>query len=108
MMTIPEEKPKKMVVYAHDYCGQAKSLAYVLEKHNIDHEWRDVLRGEPAWKEELKRLARGNLSVPTVVFPDGTVMVEPWPEEVLEHLGLKAPSLKDKLAGWFQRDEEGA
>jgi hypothetical protein len=36
----------------------------------------------------LKALARGYLSVPTLVFPDGSVMIEPSSRSVLLKLGL--------------------
>lgn len=61
-------------------------LADVLTEHHIEHERRDVQDGEPRFQDELRQLARGYLSVPTVIFPDGTVMVEPWPEDVLGKL----------------------
>jgi hypothetical protein len=44
------------------------------------------MEGNPDYKNELRLLARGYLSVPTVVFPDGEVMVEPNPKEVLARL----------------------
>lgn len=58
----------------------------LLTQLGIDFEWRDIADGEPAYREELKPLARGYLSVPTLVFPDGEVMVEPDPKRVLEKL----------------------
>ena len=74
-----------LVIYGHDYCGQCWFLKSALDKHDVDYQWIDVLV-EPSHQERLRQLARGNLSVPTVVFGDGTVMVEPWPEKVLRHL----------------------
>ncbi len=99
--TKPDTGETKMIVYGHDFCSQARGLIHVLNRHEIDYEYRDVVSGKPKWKKELKQLANGNLSVPTVVFPDGVVMVEPWPDQVLEHLGLKEPGFVDKLASWF-------
>ncbi len=77
-----------LVVFGHDNCWQAYVLAQTLRDHGIEFEWRDVLTGDPQWREELKAMARGYLSVPTVVFPDGTYMVEPWPRKVLDKLGV--------------------
>ena len=76
----------RLIVYGHDYCGLSQMLAEALAEHHIDHEWRDVKNGEPRFQDELRKLARGYLSVPTVIFPDGTVMVEPRPNKVLEKL----------------------
>ena len=76
----------RLIVYGHDYCGLARMLAEALAEHHIEHDWRDVRDGEPRSRDELRQLAQGYLSVPTVIFPDGTVMVEPWPEDVLGKL----------------------
>ena len=76
----------RLIVYGHNFCGLARMLADALAEHHIEHEWRDVRDGEPRFRDELRQLARGYLSVPTVIFPDGTVMVEPWPEDVLVKL----------------------
>ena len=76
----------RLIVYGHHSCGLARRLAEVLAERHIDHDWRDVQTGEPRFRDELRQLARGYLSVPTVIFPDGTVMVEPSPREVLSKL----------------------
>ncbi len=73
----------KLIVYGHQYCADALYLDSYLDKNGIDYEWRDVVDGDPHFRQELRLLARGNLSVPTVVFPDGEVLVEPKPREVL-------------------------
>lgn len=96
---------KQIVIYAHDFCGQSRVLIRALDKIGLEYEYRDVVNGNPVWKKELKRLARGNLSVPTVVYDDGTVMVEPWPDQVLDHLGIEKPSFTKRLSGMFGRGE---
>ncbi|MGB8645553.1 MAG: glutaredoxin domain-containing protein [Anaerolineae bacterium] len=75
-----------LIVYGRHSCGRSHWLYQELENNHIDFEWRDIVMGEPRFKEELKALARGNLSVPTVIFPDGSVMVEPRPDQVLSRL----------------------
>ena len=57
--------------------------------YRVEYEWRGVMTGEPRFQDELRQLARGYLSAPTVIFPDGTVMVEPRPDDVLDKLGSK-------------------
>ena len=73
----------KLIVYGHEYCAGAMYLKSYLNKNAIDYEWRDIVNGDPRFKDELRLLARGYLSVPTVVFPNGEVLVEPNPKEVL-------------------------
>ena len=104
-MSKADDKNNHMIVYGHDYCAQARVLAKALAEHKIDHEYRDVVKGKPIYKNQLKKLARGNLSVPTVVFPDGTVMVEPWPNQVLDHVGHEESGIPDKISGWFRSGE---
>ncbi len=93
------KRRQRLIVYGHEHCAQAIVLAEALQRHQIDHEWRDIIRGPKQYKQKLRRLAGGNLSVPTVVLPDGTVMVEPWPGQVLERLGIQRK-------GWLQRIKE--
>ncbi len=91
----PAQQTSRLIVYGHNYCPQSRLLLAALNDRHIDHEWRDIVEGEPHYKDELRQLARGNLSVPTVIFPDGTVLVEPWPQDVLARL---EPPGRDLLA----------
>jgi len=84
---------ERLIVYGHVYCPQANLLADALHEHRIPHEWRDVIDGDPRYQGELRALARGHLSVPTVIFPDGMVMVEPRPGEVLRKLDRWRPGM---------------
>ncbi len=72
----------KLIVYGHSYCADAVRMRRFLDERGVDYEWRDIADGDPRFRDELKPLARGYLSVPTLVFPDGKVMVEPNPREV--------------------------
>ncbi|HNB52223.1 MAG TPA: glutaredoxin family protein [Anaerolineales bacterium] len=95
---------QKLIIYGHDFCGQARQLARVLNEKEIEYEWRDIRKGDPVWQDELRALAKGYLSVPTVIFPDGKVLVEPWPDEVLARLtGQEQSGLLDKVTSFFKR-----
>jgi mycoredoxin len=76
----------KPIIYGHEFCAQARYLQSYLDRNSVAYEWRDIVDGDPRYRDELRLLARGFLSVPTVVFPDGQVMVEPNPKEVLTRL----------------------
>jgi mycoredoxin len=88
---------RPLIVYGHNYCGQSRLLTSELDEKKIAYEWRDVRSGDPVFQDELRKLARGNLSVPTVVFPDGSVLIEPWPKEVLDHLKPREPNPIQRL-----------
>jgi mycoredoxin len=95
-MTSQTQHRHKLIVYGHNYCPQAKLLISALNKHQVQYDWRDVIQGDPRFQAELRELAHGNLSVPTLIFPDGVVMVEPWPNTVLRKLNLQS-------SGWLSR-----
>jgi mycoredoxin len=76
----------KLIVYGHQYCVDVIQLQGYLKRNAIEYEWRDIAEGDPRFKDELRLLAEGYLSVPTVIFPDGEVLVEPNPKEVLARL----------------------
>ena len=76
----------KLIVYGHEYCADAIYLQGYLNRNGITYEWRDIEQGDPQFQDELRLLARRYLSVPTVIFPDGEVLVEPNPKEVLARL----------------------
>ncbi|MGB0389494.1 MAG: glutaredoxin domain-containing protein [Ardenticatenaceae bacterium] len=91
----------QLIVYGHDYCPLAATLKNKLHAHEIEHEWRDIQKGQAHFRDELKELANGNLSVPTVIFPDGTVMVEPYANDVLDKLGEPRPTFFERLKKLF-------
>jgi len=100
MQDIDTDPDKKLVIYGHRYCSQANILRETMDQHQIQYEWRDIREGDPVYQDELKELANGNLSVPTVILPSGVVLIEPLPRQVLKL--LKPPGgLLARLAELF-------
>ncbi len=81
-----------LIVYGHYRCTHAPRFIRLLDERDIDYEWRDV-HDEPRFGDELRQLTGGDLTVPTLVFSDGTVMVDPWLDDVLEKLRPPLPRL---------------
>lgn len=90
--------PGHLVIYGHSNCGSVRGLTQELDNKHIEYEYRDVLKGEPRFADELRALARGYLSVPTVVFPNGKVMVEPFSNQVLKELEAQAKAAQAEPA----------
>ena len=86
------EESTRLIVYGHGYCSHSRYMRTILDERKIDYEWRDVMEGPDEFKQQLKDLAKGCLSVPTVVFPDGSFLVEPSPGAVLKKLNLAQPN----------------
>jgi mycoredoxin len=65
-----------IVVYGTAWCGDCRRAKKLLERRGIDYAWVDVEEQKGA-KEEMLRLNGGDRRVPTLLFPDGSVLVEP-------------------------------
>lgn len=63
-------------VLATRWCGDCRVARRVLDEADVDYEWTDIDES-PAARDEVMRLNRGMRSVPTIIFSDGSVMVEP-------------------------------
>ena len=85
----------KLIIYVHNFCADAICLRGYLNQSEVAYEWRDIVEGDPYFKKELCLLARGGLSVPTVVFPEGEVMGRPKPKEIFARLKGEFISAKD-------------
>jgi mycoredoxin len=65
-----------IVVYGTAWCGDCRRAKKLLERRGIDYAWVDVEERKGA-KEEMLRFNGGDRRVPTLLFPDGSVLVEP-------------------------------
>lgn len=79
------EKP--LIVYGTPWCPDCRRSKQFLGEHRIAYDYIDIDQ-DPAAQAEVERLNRGNRSVPTIVFPDGSILVEPSNEELAQKLGL--------------------
>ena len=70
---MPEAKIK---VYGTTWCPDCVRSKQVLARHAVQYEWIDISSDEKA-RAYVEKVNRGNRSVPTIVFPDGSVLVEP-------------------------------
>ena len=72
-------------VYATTWCGDCRMAKHVLESRAIAYEYIDIdLAPEAA--ELVQRINGGFRTVPTILFPDGRVLVEPTRIELEEAL----------------------
>jgi mycoredoxin len=63
-------------VYATTWCSDCMMAKHVLDSREIAYEYIDIdLAPEAA--ELVQRINGGYRSVPTILFPDGRVLVEP-------------------------------
>lgn len=81
-------RPIKM--YSTKWCPDCVRAKWAFEKHRVAYEVIDIDRDRAA-SEFVRRTNRGMMSVPTIVFPDDTVLTEPSGAELeskFRELGL--------------------
>lgn len=73
--------PSRIVMYAVDWCPDCRRAKFFFKRNKIDYLEVDVNTDKEA-EQFVKQLNNGNRSVPTIIFPDGSRMVEPSEAEL--------------------------
>lgn len=77
----------RIIVYGTNWCGDCYNARKFLKKHKIEFEWINIdmdIDGE----RSVLDINNGMRSVPTIIFEDGSILVEPSSRELAEKLGL--------------------
>ena len=74
-----------ITVYATQWCGDCRLAKRVLDEEGTEYEWIDIDFDTEA-AEIVQKLNGGYRTVPTILFPDGRVLVEPTREQLEEAL----------------------
>ena len=76
-----------ITVYATSWCGDCRRAKKFMDDHGIAYELVDIDQNADG-EAFVKQVNRGNRSVPTIVFPDGTILVEPRNRQLAEKFGI--------------------
>lgn len=76
-----------LIVYGADWCGDCRRSKKFLNEQNIPFTWVNTDDDKEA-EALVIRLNNGSRSIPTILFEDGTVLVEPSNEELANKLGI--------------------
>lgn len=78
----------RIIVYSTTWCPDCKRAKQFLGEHRIQYTSVDIERDSEAMAY-VERVNNGMRSVPTIVFPDGSILVEPTNAELGAKLGLQ-------------------
>lgn len=81
-------KPSKIVMYSTEYCGDCRRAKAFFDTKQIQYVSAG-LEGDEEATNFVINLNNGNRSVPTIVFPDGSILVEPSWEELERKISPK-------------------
>ncbi len=76
-----------IVVYGTTWCPDCKRAKQFLGEQHIHYRWVNIEQ-DPEAMMYVEEINRGKRSVPTIVFPDGTLLVEPSNAQMAATLGL--------------------
>lgn len=79
---------KKIVMYSTNWCSDCRRAKYILDEYGIPYENIDVEQN-PGGMAFVKQVNNGNRTVPTIVFPDGSILVEPSTTALAEKVGVE-------------------
>jgi len=77
--------PGKVMLYGVSWCGDCRRARRVFAQVGTPYEDIDV-DADPQAEAFVKEINRGSRSVPTIVFPDGSILVEPGDDQLTSKL----------------------
>ncbi len=89
-MTEPSHVPSEgtILMYGANWCPDCRRAKTFFGEQRVQYEYID-LDQHPEFVAEVERLNNGMRRIPTIIFPDGSLLVEPSNEELARKLGLK-------------------
>ena len=70
-----------LTVYGADWCPDTRRAKRLLDRRNVAYTWVDIEQDKNGEKFVLET-NRGNRSIPTIVFEDDSILVEPSDDEL--------------------------
>jgi thioredoxin reductase (NADPH) len=83
-----ENQSDQIIVYSTTWCSDCKRAKKFFGEQRIPYINIDV-EENPEFMEVVEKINEGKRSVPTIVFQDGSVLVEPSNAQLAEKLGLQ-------------------
>lgn len=78
----------KIKVYGAHWCPDCRRSKRFLGEQQVPYEWIDIEQDEEA-RGYVEQVNNGKRIIPTIVFPDGSILVEPSNAELAQKLGLR-------------------
>ncbi|NCC36542.1 MAG: NrdH-redoxin [Chloroflexia bacterium] len=80
-------QPGDITIYGAFWCGDCRRAKKFMDERGVLYTWIDIDH-HPDAVVEVERLNRGMRSIPTIVFADGSILVEPSNAELARKLGI--------------------
>jgi glutaredoxin-like protein len=74
-----------IIVYGTEWCFDCRRTRQFLNQHQVPYEWVNIDKDREG-EQYVKKVNKGMRSVPTILFPDGSILVEPSNNELAQQL----------------------
>ena len=74
-----------IIIYGTTWCWDCRRARRFLDKNRVAYEWIDIDKDQEA-EAYVKNVNQGNRSVPTIIFSDDSILVEPSNDQLAEKL----------------------
>lgn len=81
------ESDGKIIMYGTTWCYDTRRAQMIFDNNKIPYVWIDIDKDADG-RKYVESVNNGCRSVPTIVFPDGSILVEPSNLELNRKLGL--------------------
>ena len=86
--------PQQITLYGTTWCGDCKRAKKWFDDHKVAYKDINIEEDQEAL-EYMQKINGGSQSVPTIVFPDGSILIEPSNFQLEEQFAI----LKKKHKG---------
>jgi glutaredoxin-like protein len=77
----------EIIVYGAMWCGDCRRTRRFLDKNQIPYVWINIDEDKQS-EAFVYKVNQGTRSIPTIVFPDGSILVEPSNSILAQKLGV--------------------
>jgi thioredoxin reductase (NADPH) len=88
------EPPSPIRMYGANWCPDCRRAKAFFGEQRVHYDYIDVDR-HPEAIADVERINHGMRSIPTIIFPDGSILVEPSNTELAQKLGLNIEASRD-------------
>ena len=85
---------KKITVYGAPWCPDCKRSKQFLGEQRVPYEWVDIDQDESG-RSYVQQVNDGKQIIPTIVFEDGSILVEPTNAELAGKLGISPKAKRE-------------
>lgn len=85
------DKDHKIIFYGANWCPDCRMSKELLDSMGVEYEYIDIEK-DPEAAKKVVEINKGFQSIPTIVFPDSHILIEPSNKELraeIEHLQKK-------------------